>query len=339
MSCVGCVPPHLSVLPTTRASTSSPLSSSSSSSAKLLSTSPLLTRSSPRTTLKTMAQSQPSSNQQGIGSGSEQQKVVISNSHGEKLVGILHETGSRELVVFCHGFRSSKETITGVNLAAALTKEGISAFRFDFSGNGESEGSFQYGNYRKEADDLRAVVQYFSGGEHEVIAIAGHSKGGNVVLLYASMYHDIPTVVNISGRYALDKGIGVRLGKDFMQRIKKDGYIDVKDKTGKVEYRVTEESLMDRLSTDMHAACLSIEDCRVLTVHGSVDEIIPVEDALEIAMLIPNHKLHVIEGADHGYTSHQAELISTVLDFIRAGLQQGGQKPSQVEGGNAQGEI
>lgn len=53
-----------------------------------------------------------------------------------------------------------------------------------------------------------------------------------MVLLYASMYHDIPTVVNISGRYALDKGIGVRLGKDFMQRIKKDGYIDVKDKTG-----------------------------------------------------------------------------------------------------------
>eukprot|EP00268_Persea_americana_P012399 TRINITY_DN1522_c0_g1_i3.p1 TRINITY_DN1522_c0_g1~~TRINITY_DN1522_c0_g1_i3.p1 ORF type:complete len:340 (+),score=58.94 TRINITY_DN1522_c0_g1_i3:165-1184(+) len=339
MSCVGCVRPHLSVLPTTRASTSSPFSSSSSSSAKLLSTSPLLTRSSPRTTLKTMAQSQPSSNQQDIGSGSEQQKVVISNSHGEKLVGILHETGSRELVVFCHGFRSSKETITGVNLAAALTKEGISAFRFDFSGNGESEGSFQYGNYRKEADDLRAVVQYFSGGEHEVSAIAGHSKGGNVVLLYASMYHDIPTVVNISGRYALDKGIGVRLGKDFMQRIKKDGYIDVKDKTGKVEYRVTEESLMDRLSTDMHAACLSIEDCRVLTVHGSVDEIIPVEDALEITKLIPNHKLHVIEGADHGYTSHQAELISTVLDFIRAGLQQGGQKPSQVDGGNAQGEI
>lgn len=69
---------------------------------------------------------------------------------------------------------------------------------------------------------------------------------------------------------------------------------------------------------------------RVLTVHGSVDEIIPVEDALEITKLIPNHKLHVIEGADHGYTSHQAELISTVLDFIRAGLQQGGQKPSQV---------
>lgn len=41
----------------------------------------------------------------------------------------------------------------------------------------ESEGSFQYGNYRRETDDLRAVVQYFHGKEHTVTAIIGHSKG------------------------------------------------------------------------------------------------------------------------------------------------------------------
>lgn len=69
---------------------------------------------------------------------------------------------------------------------------------------------------------------------------------------------------------------------------------------------------------------------RVLTVHGSVDEIIPVEDAFEIAKLVPNHKLHIVEGADHGYTSHQAELTSIALDFIRVGLQQGQHKHSQV---------
>lgn len=61
---------------------------------------------------------------------------------------------------------------------------------------------------------------------------------------------------------------------------------------------------------------------RVLTVHGSADETIPVEDALEFSKIIPNHKLHVIEGADHCYTSHQAELVSVVLDFIKAALQQ-----------------
>lgn len=53
-----------------------------------------------------------------------------------------------------------------------------------------------------------------------------------MVLLYASMYHDVPIVINLSGRFALDRGIEDRLGKEFMQRIKKDGFIDVKDRTG-----------------------------------------------------------------------------------------------------------
>lgn len=97
--------------------------------------------------------------------------MFIENSHGEKLVGILHETGSSELVVICHGFRSTKvydhstilcirlehkhfqvalflflfcvvslyqlqDRIPMVNLAFAFEGEGISAFRFDFAGNG-----------------------------------------------------------------------------------------------------------------------------------------------------------------------------------------------------------
>ncbi|XP_021275514.1 uncharacterized protein LOC110410224 isoform X3 [Herrania umbratica] len=189
----------------------------------------------------------------------EQQKVIIPNKHGEKLVGLLHETGSKEIVILCHGFRSRKDYNTMVNLASALEKEGISVFRFDFAGNGESEGSFQYGNYSREADDLHAVIQHFSGENRVVSAIVGHSKGGNVVLLYASKYRDIHIVVNVSGRYDLNRGIAERLGEDFMQIIKKDGYIDVKNKTGGVEYHVTEESLMERLRTDMHEACPKID--------------------------------------------------------------------------------
>lgn len=206
-----------------------------------------------------------------------------------------------------------------VNLAVALEKEGISAFRFDFSGNGESEGSFHFGNYRAEAEDLRAVIQHFSGTSRVTSAIIGHSKGGNVVLLYASKYHDISTVVNVSGRYNLERGIEDRLGKDAFEQIRKDGYLDVKNEKGEVYFRVTEESLMDRLNTNMHEACLQIDkNCRVLTVHGSADEVIPVEDALEFAKIIPNHKLHIIEGANHNYTSHQTELASAVLAFIKS---------------------
>lgn len=248
----------------------------------------------------------------------QQRRVVIENNHGEKLSGILHETGSKQLVIVCHGFQSSKERIPMVNLAAALEKEGISAFRFDFAGNGESEGSFQYGNYRREAEDLRAVVQHFRRENRVISAVIGYSKGGNVVLLYASKYNDVHAVVNISGRFNLEKGMEGRLGKDFLLRLKQHGYIDVFNRKGKFEYRVTEESLKDRLTTDIHAVCLLIQqECRVLTVHGSMDKFVPAEDALEFAKFIPNHKLHIIEGANHEYTSHQGELTSVVLDFLR----------------------
>ncbi|KAK9059601.1 hypothetical protein SSX86_020305 [Deinandra increscens subsp. villosa] len=261
-------------------------------------------------------------------SGAEQQKIIIKNNCGEKLVGLLHETGSKEIVIVCHGFQGTKEYSMMVELACALEKQGISAFRFDFSGNGESEGLFEFGNYRKEVDDLHAVVQHFAATNRDVSAIIGHSKGGNVVVLYASLHHDVPTVVNLSGRYKMDRGIEERLGKDYLERAKKDGFIDIKSPTGEVAFRVTEESLMERLNTNMREAGLKIDpDCRVLTVHGSADEVIPVEDALEFAKIIPNHELRIIEGANHCYDnhrddffagSHRDKLVSIVLDFIKA---------------------
>lgn len=71
-----------------------------------------------------------------------------------------------------------------------------------------------------------------------------------------------------------------------------------------------------------HWVGLFLIQFRVLTVHGSADEVIPVEDALEFAKIIPNHKLQIVEGANHSYTSHQTELASIVLDFIKTALQQ-----------------
>ncbi|KAL5228152.1 hypothetical protein ABZP36_016417 [Zizania latifolia] len=246
-----------------------------------------------------------------------EQKEVITNKHGEKLVGLLQHMGSNKIVVLCHGFRASKNDSIIVDLANALTKQGIGIFRFDFSGNGESEGEFQYGNYRKEAEDLHSVVSYLNQEKYDVKAIVGHSKGGDVVVLYASIYDDVHMVVNLSGRFHLKSGVEERLGKEFMDIIEKEGYIDAKNKSGEVLYRVTKESLMERLNTDMLAASLSIsKECRFFTVHGSADEIIPVEDAYEFAKHIANHKLHVIEGADHCYTAHRKELSDAVVDFI-----------------------
>ncbi|CAO2165295.1 unnamed protein product [Urochloa humidicola] len=246
-----------------------------------------------------------------------EERVEIANKHGERLVGLLHNTGSNKIVVLCHGFIATKNDSLILDLTAALTKEGISVFRFDFSGNGESEGQFEYGNYRKEADDLHSVVLYLYQKNYDITAVVGHSKGGDVVVLYASIYDDVRTIVNLSGRFDLKKGIEERIEEGSIDRINKEGYLDIKDKYENFNYRVTKESLMERLNTDMCAASISIsKECRFLTVHGSADKTIPVEDAYEFAKLIPNHKLHIIEGANHNYTAHRKEVADAVVNFI-----------------------
>jgi alpha/beta superfamily hydrolase len=240
-----------------------------------------------------------------------QEKIVIMNRYGEKLVGVLHEAGSKDIVVLCHGFRSSKESRTIM---------GLSVFRFDFSGNGESEGTFQYGNYYKEVEDLHAVIQHLKDQKRDTRAIAGHSKGGDVVIIYASMYQDVSRIINMSGRFDLKRGIADRLGNDYMDIINQHGFIDVGQKKGQSIYRVTKESLMDRLKIDIQSACMSIDpNCRVLTVHGSDDDVVPSEDAMEFHKYISNHELHIIEGADHRYSSHQLELANIVVKFARSG--------------------
>nr|GEV23164.1 putative alpha/beta-Hydrolases superfamily protein [Tanacetum cinerariifolium] len=80
-------------------------------------------------------------------------------------------------------------------------------------------------------------------------------QGGNVVLLYVSKYHDVHHVINVSGRYKTEGGVQERLGKGFLQKVKEDGFIDVKGKTGEFLYLVTEDNLMERLNTNMHEAC------------------------------------------------------------------------------------
>lgn len=57
--------------------------------------------------------------------------------------------------------------------------------------------------------------------------------GGNAVLLYASRYNDVETIINISGRFNLERGIEGRLGKDFQNKIDQNGFIDVKSRRGR----------------------------------------------------------------------------------------------------------
>jgi hypothetical protein len=53
------------------------------------------------------------------------------------------------VVILAHGYMSSRNSELLVRLATVLASScQVASFRFDFSGNGDSEGDFRYGQYR-----------------------------------------------------------------------------------------------------------------------------------------------------------------------------------------------
>ncbi|KAH7423019.1 hypothetical protein KP509_12G035900 [Ceratopteris richardii] len=220
-------------------------------------------------------------------------KLSILNSSGENLAGILHDTGSKDLVILCHGLIASKDFRLLVSLAKTLSNAGLSTFRFDFSGNGESEGKFEFGNYSKEISDLHDVVLYWMQEGRLIKAILGHSKGGSTVLLYASKFKEVNMIINASGRLDLRTGLDKLFNKDFLDKIEA-GPLILKNSLGNV-FHVTREDLMQRLSIDVVAAVRTIpKEIRVLSVHGSEDELVDVENAIQCDSLIANHTLQII---------------------------------------------
>eukprot|EP00741_Cyanophora_paradoxa_P021369 tig00021350_g20628.t1 len=260
-------------------------------------------------------------------------RVETRNASGEKLVGILARKApeSNHVVILCHGLLCHKNRGIILSLAKALP---FNTFRGDFSGNGESEGACVYAHYHKEAEDLRAFVECLR-GEHrlDVQGILGHSKGGNVVLLYSAKYGDVPFVVNLCGRYEMTRS-PPRFSAEQMAALEAAGSFHWEPSPG-ARVLVDKAAIRERETLDMAAAARAVS-ARVLIVHGTADNTVPVEDAASYAALLESHELELVEGAGHSFVGHEARVADAVARFFRAagihapytGLQAPGPRPS-----------
>ena len=86
--------------------------------------------------------------------------IYFNNSQNEKLSGVLHEptTPNNKGIILSHCFTCSKHQGILRKICENLTNAGYLVLRFDFSGNGESEGNFEDSTYSKEMSDLGIEV-------------------------------------------------------------------------------------------------------------------------------------------------------------------------------------
>lgn len=113
------------------------------------------------------------------------QKLTFKNSRTLNLSAVFEgEDKNAPTVVMCHGFGSSMDKpISSRALAQKLVENGLSVFRFDFTGHGESEGKMNEITPLDGLDDLKSVVKILN---KKKIALYGSSFGGYVSILYAT---------------------------------------------------------------------------------------------------------------------------------------------------------
>ncbi|HOW42773.1 MAG TPA: alpha/beta hydrolase [Candidatus Omnitrophota bacterium] len=89
----------------------------------------------------------------------------INNRVGKKLYGVLHfpaNRESKEVFVFSSptfGEKTKSYRVLG-NFARLLALNGYWVFRFDFMGEGDSEGDFKEASIRTRIEDLYSVIDY-----------------------------------------------------------------------------------------------------------------------------------------------------------------------------------
>src|SRR5256712_7517927 len=109
---------------------------------------------------------------------------------GNTVSGILASPpdGSDRLAVLCHGFLSNKNSHTNKTLTERLLPQGIATFRFDFFGQGESEGPFERITVSLAVSQALAALDMMSSKGYRKLALVGSSFGGVVSILAAAKW-------------------------------------------------------------------------------------------------------------------------------------------------------
>jgi pimeloyl-ACP methyl ester carboxylesterase len=232
---------------------------------------------------------------------------VLRNSLGESLD--FHLTAGdpqrRQVVVLSHGVTSHKDRPWLTALSEALAAAGLTALRFSFAGNGESEGRYEEATLSKEVEDLGCVLDALE-GQH--VAFVGHSMGGAIGVLRAAQDARIRALVSLAGMVHVQKFMEVHFG----------GLVPGRDvMLGKPHCPLSETFLSDARRIDTLLPQAPQLQMPWLIVHGTSDDIVPLQDSLDIVEAAARHpELVQLPGVDHRFTDHHEDLVDAVVPWV-----------------------
>ena len=248
---------------------------------------------------------------------------VWCNRDGQRIYGMLYKKvapGHRApAVILSHSAMLTHAAMKGY--AKALAEKGLVAYCFDFCGgsaDSRSDGSTDSMTVFTEVDDLKAVldqVRKFDCVDADSVYLLGSSQGGLVSALAAEDCADrvrglvlfypafnMPDLIRQFGDY-LGGGSWGNMGGSW-------GNLG-----GMGDMFSMSEAFIESLKDFDVWSHIGTYARPVVILHGSKDIIVPVSNSQKAAELYPDAKLHIIEGASHGFNAANLGELGAMMGF------------------------
>lgn len=204
------------------------------------------------------------------------------------------------LVIFMGGYRSDMNGTKAVYLEAQCRSRGQSFVRFDYSGHGSSDSTFNDGTIGAWKDDALAVFDHVSAGGASVMV--GSSMGGWIALLAARDRADqVKGLVGIAAAPDFTEEIYHERLDDTQRRVLNEkGIVHVPNDYSDEPYAYTlsfyQEAQAHLLMNEMQSA-----DYPIRLIQGRKDIDVPFETALKIQETYQGADLEIIpvDEGDH----------------------------------------
>lgn len=232
-----------------------------------------------------------------------EEALTFQDRHGHRVAGILAVPKAKTdcVALLCHGFLSNKNSTTNKTLSRALTEQGIATFRFDFFGQGESEGPFEAITVTIALGQALAAFDWITARGYKRIGLVGSSFGGLIAILTASKKPELACLGLKCPVADFAEVLRLEFGEAGMERWKT--HHEIPDVTGgpkpvRLRYALYENCL----EYDGYKAAAMIKT-PTLIVQGEKDELVPLHQSSRLmGALQGKRQLEIIHGADHGFT-------------------------------------
>ncbi len=250
--------------------------------------------------------------------------IEVGSATARRMIAVRRSSGRAPNLLWLGGFKSDMQGTKAVAINAWARQMGRACIRFDYSGHGESEGSFDDGTIGRWLEESCAVFGKFCDGP--TIAI-GSSMGGWISLLLARALRErqFQTTGTLTGLVLLAPAVDFtealmwqRFPENVKQQIVQTGYWERPSAYSEAPYRIT-RALIEDGRKHLLLDGLIETGCPVRILQGVRDDDVPWEHAVSLVSRIARDDvvLTLVKDGDHRLSRPEDidRLLTAIAEF------------------------